>query len=242
MVRVDHVVPPSALGHQAQLVIEGFGGNGILVDDVVGSAEPIDWHQPDAPLWGYVDLHNHVFNHLTSGGQLFAGRVTEHPLAGDLQAGLRAKDGMMHALEDCRHSHGALPVIGGSASLSPEDFAHPRDGYPTFDGWPKATTMVHEQVYVDWLKRAWQGGLRIVQLDVGNTDFAAKVYATANFWLCHRHPFPHTDDADAIERTLDAVHEFVAGEGRGWTEVAKWVRHSVMNGTLGRERPRRNVT
>jgi Membrane dipeptidase (Peptidase family M19) len=233
MVRVDHVVPASAFGHQAHVVIEGFGGNGILVDDVIGSATAIEWQQPSAPLWGYVDLHNHVFNHLTSGGQLFVGRVTLHPLSGDKQAQLRAGDGIEHALEDCKAHHGAVPG-NGVLSLSPE-MGHERDGYPTFDGWPKATTLVHEQVYVDWLRRAWKGGLRIVQVDVGNTDFAGKVYATANFWLSHRHPFPRTDDEDAIDRTLDAIGEFVRGEGLGWAEVAtssKDARRIVGEGRL----------
>ena len=232
MVRVDHVVPPSAFGRRARVVIEGFGANGILVDDVVGSADALDWRQ-QAPLWGYVDLHDHVFDHLTSGGQLFAGRVTEHPLEGDKQAQLRSGDGIEHALEDCRAHHGAVPG-NGVISVSPE-MGHERDGFPTFDGWPKATTLVHEQVYVDWLRRAWQGGLRIVQVDVGNTDFAAKVYATANFWLCHRHPFPYTDDADAIDRTLDAIGEFVRGEGLGWAEIAmssKDARRIVGEGKL----------
>ena len=234
MVRVDYVVPASAFGHQARVVIEGLGGNGILVDDILGSTGALGWHQDNAPLWGYADLHNHVFNHLTSGGQLLVGRVTEHPLPGDTAAGLRAGDGIAHALEDCPAHHGVLPG-NLSMSASPDPFAHYRDGYPTFDGWPKADVLVHEQVYVDWLKRAWQGGLRIVQLDVGNTDFAAKEYATANFWLGHRHPFPRTDDDDAIDRTLDAVRDFVAGEGGGWAEVAtssRRAREIVAQGKL----------
>ena len=215
MVRRDHALDAKFLGHRARLVVQGLGGHGILVDDVVGSAVDVGWSQP-GPVWGMVDLHNHVFNHLTFGGRLISGRVTEHPLTWDLNAGLRTADGMEHALGDCERHHGWLGPHD-AFSLSPE-FIHRRDGFPTFDGWPKATTTIHEQVYVDWLKRAWMGGLRIVQLDVGNSAFSAQIFSDASVGIGH--DVVTASDADAVERTLDAVREFVDGEGRGWTEIA----------------------
>ena len=234
MVRVDHEVPESFFTRQARLVIDGAGGRGIRVDDVVGSPIAIPWRQ-QAPLWGFVDLHNHVFNHLTSGGQLFAGRVTKDPLTADIEAKLRDGPGIEHALDDCRNHHAVSPG-GTSLSLSPDPLTHQRAGFPTFDGWPKASILVHEQVYVDWLRRAWRGGLRVVQLDVGNTEFAGNVYATANFWIHDRHPFGNkTGDVAAVERTLAAVREFVRGEGRGWAEVAtssREARRIVSEGKL----------
>ena len=136
----------------------------------------------------------------------------------DFRAGLRDEDGMAHALEDCGSSHGFFPE-DYAFSLTTE-FLHARDGFPTFDGWPRATTTVHEQVYVDWLKRAWMGGLRLIHLDVGNSAFSAQIFEEANFWLPGNHRPLYADDAGSIDRTLDAVHEFVEGEGRGWTEIA----------------------
>ena len=217
MVRRDHVVPSSLFGRKARLVVQGKGHNGILIDDVAGSAGELAWKQPDGPVWGFVDLHNHLFNHLTFGGRLISGRVTERPLSGDLAAGLRTENGMRHALEDCSAHHGCFPGHV-SFSLGPEAFFHDRGGYPTFDGWPKATTLIHEQVYVDWLKRAWQGGLRLIHLDVGNNAFSGQMYSEADFFL-GANVFSLTD-TEAVDRSLDAVGEFVAGEGRGWTEIA----------------------
>ena len=219
MVRRDHAVPDTLFGRVARLVVEGRGGQGILVDDFAGSGEELAWHQPDGPVWGIVNLHNHVFNHLTYGGRLIAGRVTEKPLSADLQAGLRTGPGVAHALEDCEVHHGVVvdDASEHTLSLTPE-FCHARGGYPTFDGWPKATTTVHQQVYVDWLKRAWRGGLRLMHLDVGNNAFSGQIFGEANFWL-RGNVFP-LDDTAAVERTLGAIREFVAGEGRGWAEIA----------------------
>jgi microsomal dipeptidase-like Zn-dependent dipeptidase len=214
----EYAVSPDLFGHKARIVVESKGAGAILVDAIVGTSREVVWSQAAAPVWGYVDLHNHMFNHLTFGGRLIVGRVTEHPLWWDKVANLRPDDGMKHALEECDAHHGWFP--GESAfSLSP-DLLHGRQGFPTFDGWPKASTLVHEQVYVDWLKRAWQGGLRIIQLDVGNNEFAAEVFAKVNIWLKGDRAPLSTDDATATERTLDAVRDFVAGEGRGWAEVA----------------------
>lgn len=219
MVRRDHIVPAAFFGRKARVVVQGWGHGGILLDDVVGSAVALDWRQPDGPVWGFADLHNHLFNHLTFGGRVIAGRVTEHPLSWDRKLGFYDEDGMQHALQDCGPNHGYF-FADNALSLSPE-FLHDRKGFPTFDGWPKASTTSHEQVYVDWLKRAWQGGLRLMQLDVGNSAFSAEVFDEANFFLGgNREPSP-PDDIDAVEHTLDAVDEFVAGEGQGWAEIAR---------------------
>jgi microsomal dipeptidase-like Zn-dependent dipeptidase len=219
MVRRDHVVPDALFGRKAHLVVEGRGGSGVLVDDVAGSADDLGWSQPDGPVWGTVDLHNHVFNHLTFGGRLLSGRVTESPLSADTKAGVRAGPGVARALEDCEPHHGQYIAYPSDRALSlTAEFYHPRGGYPTFEGWRKSTTSMHEQTYVDWLRRAWRGGLRLIHLDAGNSAFAGVIFERANFWM-QGNVFP-LDDTSAVERTLDAVQEFVAGEGRGWTEVA----------------------
>ena len=55
--------------------------------------------------------------------------------------------------------------------------SHKLDGYPTFTGWPKRSTLEHQQMYEAWIQRAWEGGLRVIHADIGNsakTDTKAK--------------------------------------------------------------------
>ena len=53
---------------------------------------------------------------------------------------------------------------GGLINVNPE-FGHPAGGgWPDFIVWPRFTTLVHQQAYIDWLYRAYQGGLRLVTL------------------------------------------------------------------------------
>ena len=64
---------------------------------------------------------------------------------------------------------------GGLIDVNPE-FGHPAGGgWPDFVIWPRFTTLVHQQAYVDWLYRAYQGGLRLICcLAVNNELLAAQ--------------------------------------------------------------------
>lgn len=158
---------------------------------------------PDTPLWGFADLHAHLMAHLAFGGQAFWGKPYDFNLMGD--------EALASALASCE------PIHGGLIDLNAE-FGHPAGGgYPDFDIWPRFTTMVHQQAYVDWLYRAYQGGLRLVtQLAVNNELLAS-----------NSDPIHQTDDRSAIQiqvAGMKAMVEWVdrqaGGVGKGWMEIA----------------------
>ena len=76
---------------------------------------------------------------------------------------------MQHALGTCE------PIHGGLVNVNPE-FGHPPGGgWPDFIIWPRFTTIIHQQAYIDWLYRAYQGGLRLITcLAVNNELLATK--------------------------------------------------------------------
>ena len=141
---------------------------------------------PGAPLWGFADLHAHLMAHLAFGGRAFWGEPydPEHP----------GPEGMEHALASCE------PIHGGLIDVNPE-FGHPAGGgWPDFIVWPRFTTLVHQQAYIDWIYRAYQGGLRLITcLAVNNELLATK-----------SDPDLPTDDKSAIERQVVAMKEMVA--------------------------------
>jgi microsomal dipeptidase-like Zn-dependent dipeptidase len=159
--------------------------------------------EPAAPLWGFADLHAHLMAHLAFGGNAFWGLPydPEHP----------GEEGMQHALSSC------APIHGGLININPE-FGHVAGGgWPDFIIWPRFTTMVHQQAYIDWFYRAYQGGLRLVTcLAVNNELLAAKSNPR----------FPH-DDKSEIEIQIAAMKEMAqyidmqaGGEGLGWLQIA----------------------
>src|SRR5213080_2548336 len=109
---------------------------------------------------GFADLHNHQFAHLGFGGVEFFGSPTG-PIDKTLPwcIGVHGPGGVGDIIGTfMKWSYGGGGFIG-----------HLVGGYPQFDGWPPWYSVTHQTVHVDWLYRAWQGGLRLmVMLAVNN--------------------------------------------------------------------------
>jgi hypothetical protein len=52
---------------------------------------------------------------------------------------------------------------------------HPHDGYPNFLYWPHFSSASHQQMWVDWIKRAYQGGLRVMVTLTVNSELLGAV-------------------------------------------------------------------
>jgi microsomal dipeptidase-like Zn-dependent dipeptidase len=164
---------------------------------------------PAAPLWGFVDTHAHLMAHLAFGGQAFWGEPYDPEYPGEA--------GMQSALASCE------PIHGGLININPE-FGHVASGgWPDFIVWPRFTTLVHQQAYIDWIYRAYQGGLRLITcLAVNNELLAFKTTPTE----------PH-DDKTAIEAQVQAMQAMAAhieeqsgGPGKGWLEIVYTPDHA----------------
>jgi microsomal dipeptidase-like Zn-dependent dipeptidase len=160
---------------------------------------------PGVPLWGFADIHAHLMAHLAFGGHAFWGR------AYDPNPAHTGDEAMAEALPNC------TPIHGGLINVNPE-FGHPASGgWPDFDIWPRFTTLIHQQAYVDWLYRAYQGGLRLITcIAVNNELLASKSNPTSDF-----------DDRSAIQTQVSGMKAFVeyvdkqaGGPGHGWLQIA----------------------
>lgn len=157
---------------------------------------------PGVPLWGYADTHAHLMAHLAFGGEAFWGEPYDPNHTGD--------EALEHALRSCE------PIHGGLIDVNPE-FGHPAGGgWPEFIIWPKFTTLVHQQAYIDWIYRAYQGGLRCITcLAVNNELLAIKTSPNGSH-----------DDKNAIKTqvaAMKAMAEYVnhqaGGPGKGWMQI-----------------------
>lgn len=157
---------------------------------------------PGVPLWGFADPHAHLMAHLAFGGEAFWGEPYARSSTG--------KDPIEHALRSCE------PIHGGLLDVNPE-LGHPAaGGWPEFIVWPRFTTLVHQQAYIDWIYRAYQGGLRLVTcLAVNNELLATKTSPDQ----------PH-DDKHAIQVQVAAmkemaqfINEQAGGPGKGWMQI-----------------------
>ena len=158
---------------------------------------------PGTELWGFADLHAHLMAHLTFGGNAFWGKFHEPDKTGD--------EALEAALPSCE------PIHGGLIDINPEFGHHAGGGWPDFIIWPRFTTLVHQQAYIDWLYRAYQGGLRLITCIAVNNELLGT----------RSQPKLPTDDRSAIERQVMAMKETITdldrqtgGPGHGWMQIA----------------------
>jgi microsomal dipeptidase-like Zn-dependent dipeptidase len=140
--------------------------------------------------------------HLAFGGKAFWGEPYDptHP----------GEEGMANALSSC------APIHSGLINVNPE-FGHPAGGgWPEFIIWPRFTTLIHQQAYIDWIYRAYQGGLRLITCLAVNNELLGSKSSPH---------LPH-DDKSAIQAQVQGMKAMAAtleaqsgGPGKSWLQI-----------------------
>ncbi|MBV9710421.1 MAG: membrane dipeptidase, partial [Ktedonobacteraceae bacterium] len=199
-------------GEQARVYINDNATSGHLnVDDFQFTATALQTQASEtggdlsAEVWGFADIHSHPMANMAFGGQLFWGKP----------------DGPIEeALAWCTPAHG--PGGTGTGSLEGNilmtffestgygsGLGHLVGGYPQFDGWPRFTTLIHQQMHVDWIRRAYDGGLRLLVAHAVNNELSASQYNGK----------PPYDDVTAVETQIAALKALAANHS-DWMQIA----------------------
>jgi hypothetical protein len=169
---------------------------GEYLDTTCGTFSPLQEYLENR-LSGLVDLHAHPVSHLAFGGKVVHGApdIGSRTLSGSISCDLNVKEAwrIEDALPDCGPTHGLwIPIdrecgddlrfgvirIMEAANNAPDRHGA---GYPYFAGWPAHDDVTHQKMWVDWVRRAHRGGLRVmVGLAVHNRTLAELVYGTGN--------------------------------------------------------------
>lgn len=200
---------------------------------------------PPPPLTGWVDMHTHPMAHLGFGGKLIHGAPGLNLQMPTIPVGLECRHYQPAttreiAQSDCRATHDAphidnlcgdvirrMFIRAFEGALQAQSF-HVEEGalgYPAFNLYPAHKDITHQQMWVDWIYRAYQGGLRVmVALAVNNRTLAEVVMGTGDI---------NNEDPDSLELQLQQLHDFVGDHT--WMEIAKTpadVRRIVGEGRL----------
>lgn len=70
---------------------------------------------------------------------------------------------------------GTFTRRGGSPPTANLHGDHPHAGYPKLVHWPHWSTKAHQQMYVDWIRRAHEGGLNLMVALAVNNELLAEV-------------------------------------------------------------------
>lgn len=212
-------VPRALWGRRARIrIVDNSSGSWghINVDDFrFGSVRP---PARATPVWGFADTHTHPMNDLS-----FGGNVT--------QGSLYARDGSIFASDAYRRAalppmfesltsaqRGTLdrllaPLFSATADLT----RTMRSGYPEMQGYPSFNQVAGQQMYGEWIHRAYEGGLRLMSA------------LAVNNWLASSHPIKIAilgtsqakDDRESGNEQMRDIKAWVARpENRAWVEIA----------------------
>ncbi len=158
---------------------------------------------PTAAIFGMADLHSHAFGNLAFGGKLVSGKSWD-------------PQGAEFALPGCTKAHG-LGGVGDFIGNFLGGFfpGHATGGWDQFDGWPAWNSYTHQQVYHEWLKRAYDGGLRLMVVPAVNNELLCQINGLA--------PGSSCDDMATVDAQLDAAKQleaYIGSHGGGWFKIA----------------------
>jgi len=179
--------------------------------------------QEAAPIRGFADLHNHQFAHDAFGGKMLSGKsFSDTP------------GGIADALSWCTDEHGAGGLLDPVGMALGQGIGHPVGGWPQFDGWPKRTTITHQQMYFEWVKRAFDGGLKLMVVLAVNNETLCNMYGPKPGFTCN--------DMDAVDRQISDAYalqgytdNLSGGPGQGWYRIVKSpaeARQAINNGQM----------
>lgn len=86
-------------------------------------------------------------------------------------------------------------------------------GFPNFRDWPMWYSATHQQMHWSWVRRAYQGGLRLMIASVGNSE-------VVSFAMSKEKDRPFSSDQDALALQIPAIEEF-ARQNEGWARVVR---------------------
>ncbi|MBZ5560684.1 MAG: HYR domain-containing protein, partial [Acidobacteriia bacterium] len=208
---------------------------------------------PDAcAVSGYADLHLHLFADTAHGGGILAGEPYD-PNGGGVNVALQQDYGTTKDLVDfngvdqaamnasiCPYGlnncgtnffHKDHLLDDPVGSVGTNDAAGSNLGAPIFNGWPRWTSTTHQQAYFQWLKRAYEGGMRLTTM-----------LAVTNSALCKGNKrlrgFNCDDSMHEIDNQIEAAKKFetwINDNDGGWFKIVYSpveARSAIANGKL----------
>ncbi|MEO6236680.1 MAG: hypothetical protein ABIQ52_06740 [Vicinamibacterales bacterium] len=221
---VESGLPALVRRHYAVIAVNSDGeSQPAFAEAIVVPAEP------EAPIFGMADLHTHQFSNLAFGRGLVWGNAF-------------SPAGIFDALPFCDAVHGGNGVgdeIGNVLRTGSPVAFHSNAGGNTnsdvqFDGWPAFDTYTHQQMYYEWLHRAFEGGLRLTVVHAVNNKLLCEINGHDPQFSCD--DMATVDDQLQMAKNLEAfVDSQAGGAGLGWYRIAysaSDARHIINSGRM----------
>jgi microsomal dipeptidase-like Zn-dependent dipeptidase len=200
----------------------GSSGSPPACDRIDPPASAADAGLPDDTVWGFVDLHTHPAIERAFGGRMIWGRaIDDAPVSAVELPVIDSCPVETHdpnASSPLDHAVGTLvfPHVAQVAS-----FAHGPVGDLTYrrsDAWPNARDVIHQQMNIASIRRAYEGGLRLMFAATTHNQVIGALLGGPNF-LNGFVPDPGAD-YDSARAQLELIQEMVE-RNSSWMGIAR---------------------
>ncbi len=139
------------------------------------------------PLPGWADLHAHPASHLSFGANasgdngIFWGKPGLSLATSNLNADMPTCSPDKHGGYDddvVRHET-RKTVIGTIDNIT--GYTHGPGGAPGFSNWPNSRSLTHQQMHITMLKRAFDGGQRLMIASVTDNEFLSALWTKIGY-------------------------------------------------------------
>ncbi|MGM9508688.1 DUF7452 domain-containing protein [Larkinella sp. GY13] len=189
-------------------------------------ALPIGGVSAETPLWGFADLHAHPASHLAFGARRSGGK---NMFWGSPGLALRdAAATMPKDLAPSKHKSNDWDngdpinnetresIVKTLKALTNFTSNHLSGGYPEFDGWPHSQNVFHQQMHISWIRRAYDGGMRLMIASVTDNQVLDMLWDRRSL---QGGPSPDPNfDFEAAKRQIQFIKE-LAKNNADWMEV-----------------------
>jgi microsomal dipeptidase-like Zn-dependent dipeptidase len=179
-------------------------------------------------LWGWADLHCHPANHLGYGadtngnGGIFWGKpglgLTTSNVNTDLpQCPVDSHTGFD---ADAVRKGTRKVVIGQLDNLT--GLLHGTLGAPTFQDWPHANSLLHQQMHIRSIRRAYNGGQRIMIASVADNQMLSNLWSKVAY-NAFQSIVPAVDptfDYQSAKRQIQYIRNMVSAN-QTWMAIVK---------------------
>lgn len=192
---------------------------------------------PNAELWGFADLHAHLASFLGFGSDpngnngLFWGNPGLN--LSDSSSAEKIASYLPQCTNDTHNGYDPDPVRSGTRKtiIQKLDGTLPQwphgpttqtatTGQPTFDFWPAALSLEHQQMYVTEIRRAYDGGLRLLFASATDNELIHDLWNTGiNILPGNTVPTPTgTYDYETAKKQLAFIQSFAAANS-SWMQI-----------------------
>lgn len=168
---------------------------------------------------GWADLHAHPASHMAFGAANSGGTT----LFSGLPGRSHTADTLARDVPDCAPSHfwddaDVVRALLRTMVRNGMDggLPHGRNGAPTFASWPHARSVLHQQMHIKWVRRAYEGGQRLMVASVTDNETLAMIWNRHN--AATRPTTSPTFDFDTARAQLRFISEWVAANS-SWMEI-----------------------